>query len=583
MLKFLVLFPLSIFLSCFVLLGSVCLAEDEAYEPKELEIFDYDGDGTPDSEDGCPEDPLKITEGVCGCFSSEIDADLDGTPDCIDDCPDDPTRSFLDESSCACLMHIVDIATNYDSSSSSSMDSDEENYYEDSSSSEYSSSSSEDYASSSSDSSEYYDDYAYYSSESSEYYDDSAYSSSDYSDDYLYEVVAHYEYSSSSEYSSLSSDYYGYSSSDSSEDSEDYDDYAYYSSGSSEYYDDSAYSSSDYSDDYVYEHSSSSFSEDDMHDDFDYSSSSEFFENSSENSCYTCMEVCAADDLKESANKLRKLNAQLEAVKKASLSARTAYKGAKSKRDDERMRAQAQMKSLQTKYGQVNWVNSLQKAVDSVNTRDDKKGELLDVFLQDYYSPKLAQAVAAETAIGTVESLIQADIDRVTFLITVRVNNRAVGLFEANPASGEKYTEKEYNTTLDSAPNCPGILKTTTKEMHGYYEAQFDAQQAFYTDLEAANQALRNLGNSASARATQNDVTTKWAAINRRLVASSTAASQMVAANYRMISLKLFESKIELAISTEELKQEKNVDDCNTATAELPIPGEGSEQCLETI
>ena len=48
---------------------------------------DADGDGTPDASDGCPNDPLKVEPGICGCGSVEADADGDGPLDCVDNCP----------------------------------------------------------------------------------------------------------------------------------------------------------------------------------------------------------------------------------------------------------------------------------------------------------------------------------------------------------------------------------------------------------------------------------------------------------------------------------------------------------------
>jgi len=51
---------------------------------------DFDGDGT-DGECGdlCPEDPLKLDPGLCGCGVEDDDTDSDGdtVPDCIDQCP----------------------------------------------------------------------------------------------------------------------------------------------------------------------------------------------------------------------------------------------------------------------------------------------------------------------------------------------------------------------------------------------------------------------------------------------------------------------------------------------------------------
>ncbi len=51
---------------------------------------DTDSDGTPDCNDGCPDDPAKIDPGACGCGVADTDTDSDGTPDCNDGCPDDP-------------------------------------------------------------------------------------------------------------------------------------------------------------------------------------------------------------------------------------------------------------------------------------------------------------------------------------------------------------------------------------------------------------------------------------------------------------------------------------------------------------
>ncbi len=48
---------------------------------------DSDADGTIDCFDGCPNDPDKIVEGVCGCGISDNDGDSDGVADCNDNCP----------------------------------------------------------------------------------------------------------------------------------------------------------------------------------------------------------------------------------------------------------------------------------------------------------------------------------------------------------------------------------------------------------------------------------------------------------------------------------------------------------------
>lgn len=49
---------------------------------------DSDGDGTIDACDDCPNDPLKIDPGLCGCgVDDNLDTDNDGVIDCIDECP----------------------------------------------------------------------------------------------------------------------------------------------------------------------------------------------------------------------------------------------------------------------------------------------------------------------------------------------------------------------------------------------------------------------------------------------------------------------------------------------------------------
>ena len=40
-----------------------------------------------DDCDGCPDDPEKISPGLCGCGVSDIDSDFDTVPDCNDRCP----------------------------------------------------------------------------------------------------------------------------------------------------------------------------------------------------------------------------------------------------------------------------------------------------------------------------------------------------------------------------------------------------------------------------------------------------------------------------------------------------------------
>ena len=48
---------------------------------------DQDGDGALDCQDGCPKDAAKTAPGVCGCGTSDADTDGDGAADCADNCP----------------------------------------------------------------------------------------------------------------------------------------------------------------------------------------------------------------------------------------------------------------------------------------------------------------------------------------------------------------------------------------------------------------------------------------------------------------------------------------------------------------
>ncbi|MFN0242218.1 MAG: thrombospondin type 3 repeat-containing protein [Planctomycetota bacterium] len=61
---------------------------------------DTDGDGTADCNDGCPNDPLKIAPGQCGCGIADTDTDGDGTADCNDGCPNDPLK--IAPGTCGC-------------------------------------------------------------------------------------------------------------------------------------------------------------------------------------------------------------------------------------------------------------------------------------------------------------------------------------------------------------------------------------------------------------------------------------------------------------------------------------------------
>jgi hypothetical protein len=61
---------------------------------------DADGDGVPDIEDGCPNDPEKVEPGVCGCGMPDVDSDGDGALDCEDLCPEDPFK--VEPGACGC-------------------------------------------------------------------------------------------------------------------------------------------------------------------------------------------------------------------------------------------------------------------------------------------------------------------------------------------------------------------------------------------------------------------------------------------------------------------------------------------------
>jgi hypothetical protein len=90
----------------YTLLG--CLPEDQAdlldalikAAERQRELTDTDGDGTPDVEDGCPEDADKLDPGACGCGIPDLDTDEDGVPDCLDGCPEDPFKT--EPGDCGC-------------------------------------------------------------------------------------------------------------------------------------------------------------------------------------------------------------------------------------------------------------------------------------------------------------------------------------------------------------------------------------------------------------------------------------------------------------------------------------------------
>jgi subtilisin-like proprotein convertase family protein len=61
---------------------------------------DSDGDGFFDGDDGCPNDPNKITPGQCGCGQIDLDTDGDTVADCVDDCPNDAGKTAPGQCGC---------------------------------------------------------------------------------------------------------------------------------------------------------------------------------------------------------------------------------------------------------------------------------------------------------------------------------------------------------------------------------------------------------------------------------------------------------------------------------------------------
>jgi len=74
-----------------------CKSEKELRENCDA---DTDNDGVDDSEDACPNDPLKVNPGICGCGETELDSDQDGTPDCKDECPNDSNKVVAGDCGC---------------------------------------------------------------------------------------------------------------------------------------------------------------------------------------------------------------------------------------------------------------------------------------------------------------------------------------------------------------------------------------------------------------------------------------------------------------------------------------------------
>lgn len=60
--------------------------------------------------DECPDDPLKVQTGTCGCGVEEVDSDADGSLDCVDSCPGDTTKTA--PGVCGCGESDVDLNAN---------------------------------------------------------------------------------------------------------------------------------------------------------------------------------------------------------------------------------------------------------------------------------------------------------------------------------------------------------------------------------------------------------------------------------------------------------------------------------------
>eukprot|EP00808_Paulinella_micropora_P019295 g23824.t1 len=64
---------------------------------------DTDGDGTPNCNDNCPLHAHKTEAGVCGCPKLDVDQDNDGTPNCNDGCIADPLKTKPGRCGCGVL------------------------------------------------------------------------------------------------------------------------------------------------------------------------------------------------------------------------------------------------------------------------------------------------------------------------------------------------------------------------------------------------------------------------------------------------------------------------------------------------
>lgn len=69
----------------------------------QVQDHDRDQDGAPDCTDSCRADPGKTIPGICGCGAPESDVDADGALDCVDSCPLDSLKSQPGRCGCGVL------------------------------------------------------------------------------------------------------------------------------------------------------------------------------------------------------------------------------------------------------------------------------------------------------------------------------------------------------------------------------------------------------------------------------------------------------------------------------------------------
>jgi len=86
--------------SCANLPPVCCAAEGGVSNPAVMCEGDADADGRDGvCGDRCPNDPAKISDGLCGCGVPDVDTDADTIPDCHDQCPGDDDRIDNDQNS----------------------------------------------------------------------------------------------------------------------------------------------------------------------------------------------------------------------------------------------------------------------------------------------------------------------------------------------------------------------------------------------------------------------------------------------------------------------------------------------------